>query len=160
VPVLRVEVFILPYYPTVKDSIVPSSQLHGCCHAWMHKGCPALCWPIRVPICIADYIGRCFLICWANGNPEQAINDHPNDPGCCTACVFEHFPLCMPDLCMTKDPRDALGVFCADNQCGSESRYHDPRCRVFWKCFWCPLCVICTTMGERWSDRYNSHLSP
>lgn len=84
---------------------------------WKNETCPciyrsAICAPIRAPVCVADCIGRFCLVCRSAGDVPTAISGHPQDPGCCTTCVFKHFPLCMPDMCMTEG---GMGVFCADS---------------------------------------------
>jgi len=119
----RTEMVYPPEQQTVKDSKVRSDRLHSCYHAWRHKACPAiyrnvLCWPIRIPVCVADYIGRSCLLFRVGGTNGTVISRHPNDPGCCTACLFEYLPLCMPDLCMTKGSGESWGVYCADTHCG------------------------------------------
>lgn len=135
----------------VKDSKVRSDRLHKCYHAWRHKACPAvyrnaLCWPIRIPVCVADYIGRSCLLFrdWETTGSEAglfpigvdtAIGRHPNDPGCCTACVFEYLPLCMPDFCMTKGSGESWGVYCADTHCGRFGNWDYCACMLYC-CLW------------------------
>jgi len=162
------------YPPPQRTAFKDPSRLHKCCHVWCHKGCPAiyrnaLCCPIRFPVCVADCIGRCCLICWASGRPRTVISSHPNDPGCCTACMFEYVPLCMPELCMTKVPGESWGVHCVDSNCirndtlpppvlpsGRTAANYDgsgARCSCFCACFWCSCCSAVYAMKERWKHR-------
>jgi len=138
----------------VKDSKVRSDRLHKCYHAWRHKACPAvyrnaLCWPIRIPVCAADYIGRSCLLCWAEEDLTTVIGNHPNDPGCCTACIFTNLPLCMPDLCMTQNSGESWGVHCANTQYANEGR-----CSIFY-CVLCPCCMGTIVLQERWKDGFH-----
>lgn len=86
----------------------------------MKETCPCicrnmLCAPVKFPVCLGDCIGRFCLICWSTTDHRTTIANHPNNSGCCTACVFSHFPLCMPELCMTNGPNGDIGVFWADS---------------------------------------------
>jgi hypothetical protein len=125
---------------------VRPTRLNECCHRWVHKGClAAICWPIRIPVCMTDYLCRCCLICCADGSTKDATNNHPNDRGWCTACIFDYFPLCMPDIWMSTNSTGGLGVFCADNQCRDGTR-----CGAFWCCVACPFCIVSRTAVDRW----------
>jgi len=128
----RTEMVYPPEQRPVPNPKVYSGRLHKCYHAWRHDVCPTVyrnvvCWPIRVPVCVADYIGRSCLLFW-----DKAAS--PNDPGCCTTCIIESFPLCMPELCMTKDPRGSFGAHCADHNCAgfdvARRCYEDDSVRV------------------------------
>jgi len=89
------------------------SRSAQCYQAWIKETCPTICGcmcshvisaPIRVPVCIADCIGRCcFVYCF--GQTSES-------PGCCTICCFTHFPLCMPEICMTENASRGMGAEC------------------------------------------------
>jgi len=130
----RTEMVYPPEQRPVPNSKVYSGRLHKCYHVWRHDVCPTVyrnvvCCPIRVPVCVADYIGRSCLLFWGKATS-------PNDPGCCTTCIIESFPLCMPEICIARDPRGSLGAHCANYNCAginmANQRYvnrpgHSPR---------------------------------
>jgi len=138
----RTEMIYPPQQRTVRAPKVPG-QLHICCHNWYRN---VLCCPIRFSAFVADSIGRCCLIGCAHGTPREAISRHANDPGCCTDCIFDHFPLCLPGHCMTKLP--GLGVGCVDEQCHQAERGYNECCSTECECIVsCVLCPVCQVMS-------------
>jgi hypothetical protein len=156
--------YVLLIVMLAKDPKMHPGRLDKCCVAWRHEACPALCrWtvcgPTKVTVCVADYIGRLGIICCSTKSPSDVIANHPNDPGCCTTCIFRYFPLCMPDCYMTEDPNNAFGVKCADHYCTGcweldGSLDGCDFCRMTFCCpfcgivFCCPFCFIC--FGFHW----------
>jgi len=147
-------------HPQVQDRNMPPShpaawcdewktkRLAPCYNQWLSSVCPficrhTLCVPIRLPVCIADCIGR--FTCRA-----------PHGHGCCTVCIFEHCLPCMPEICFTDGPPGDVGVACAVgisqaedlhwDECGDEyCELQDDECKCI--CTYCvgfPTMVVCT----------------